>query len=143
MGHDNEKDLTITSEVIQDLGESQFHCESAGDDFDALLDNLAHSYAENFAELDIEYPGNSSIEMKCRILTTVAVHHRLKACLSGVSDRVDRLKTTGEFTPEDAGDISQLQKVLNAEEAKSPHFKALIGQVRTKIKELRDLIRFY
>ena len=110
MGHDNE-DISITSEVIHDLGESQFHCESSGVDFDVQLDNWANAYAEDFTELGIEYPAEGSTKVKCRIITTAAVHHRLKECLSGVSDHVDRLKTSGEFTPENAGDISKLQKV--------------------------------
>ena len=143
MGHDNEKDISITSEVIQDFGESQFRCESVGDDFDVQLDIWANAYAGSLAELGIEYPDEGSIEDRCRVLTTAAVHHRLKACLSCVNDHVERLNTTGEFTPEDASELSQLQRVLDAEEEKSPHFTVLIEKVRMKTEELLNLIRLH
>ena len=137
-----EKHFTsITSDVIQALGESEKRFAKHECDFERVLDDWAEEYKEICHGLAFEYPREGSLREKYQVITSIFVANRIRGGQIEMEAHITRLRAGDTLAPIDCHQISNFERQLRGELRKSPHLKVEIDNTLDKIDELRVLFR--
>jgi len=128
---------SFSDEQTISLKADQSRCEADGENFGARLDIWADAYGADLERLRIAYPSKGSTEAKSAAIAAAMTSYELREHLSFVRALIDRLKTNGKLTAQEAEKLGKLQSQSDAE--KTASLKTQIVELRTRIVELRSL----